>query len=260
MSAGPRPAYAWLFLAAGVACLLLLNLEFAPDWMAEDGEGGLDAGPSAVAEPTPRASEDLTPRIPAAARVPTIVARFGTESKEPLDDSGIKALATAMIEDHDSRVLLEGHSDTIGAEDFNHDLSLERANLVKNRLVALGVSEERVEVVGLGGTRPLHSDQPDAASVNRRVEVRWVGKSEFETRRKNPDVPRIPPGTVMPNVIAIDSGAALVPALRVDAGASPNVTNRVVDAGNTVGQIVADAGSSAPVVEPVRDLDAGDSL
>ena len=79
-----------------------------------------------------------------------------------------------MIEEHEAKVVLEGHSDQLGSDDMNHDLSLERANTVKARLVELGVSEERIETVGLGATHPLHSDMPDAASVNRRVEVKWI--------------------------------------------------------------------------------------
>jgi hypothetical protein len=177
-----RTAEFWLLLAVGVACLLLLNLGFAPDWLAEQGEEShlLEPKPEPLGSTSAAVSIEAgvraPPALPAAARVPTIVARFTSEAKEPVDESGIRALATAMIEDHDAKIVLEGHSDTIGPEDFNHDLSLERANLVKTRLVELGVSADRIETVGLGGTRPLHSDTPDATSVNRRVEVRWVAK------------------------------------------------------------------------------------
>jgi outer membrane protein OmpA-like peptidoglycan-associated protein len=208
--------------------LLLLNLEFAPSYIAAEPDA-VDASAPARLSPTATASEGPKARIPASARVPTIVARFGTTSKEPLDDSAIKELATAMIEDHDTRIVLEGHSDMIGADDFNHDLSLERANLVKARLVTLGVSEDRIETEGLGATHPLHSDIPDAPSVNRRVEVRWLGKAEHAPRRAPPSPP--PP----PFVAA--------PPRR------PNVGVR--DAGNTVGIIVVDAAASA------ADLDSG---
>lgn len=249
---GPsRPGLFWLLLAVGASCVLLLDLEFAPDYLTEDPFGQSDAGHVIVRpEPTTSASEgSKTQHIPAAARVPTIVARFGNESKEPVDDYGIKALATAMIEDHDTRVVLEGHSDTVGAEDFNHDLSLERANLVKNRVVAMGVSEERIETVGLGATHPLHSDSPDAASVNRRVEVRWVGRGEFESQRKNRDAPRLPPSAVVmpsPALVAVS-----------DAAAAPRDAGVVADAGNTVGNIVADAGGATVLAPLPAESDAG---
>jgi outer membrane protein OmpA-like peptidoglycan-associated protein len=211
----------------GGACLLLLNLEFAPAYITAEADA-VEAGAPARPSPTPTASEGPKSGIPASARVPTIVARFGNESKEPLDDSAIKALATAMIEDHDTRIVLEGHSDMIGADDFNHDLSLERANLVKARLITLGISEDRIETEGLGATHPLLSYIPDAASVNRRVEVRWLGKAEHARPRALPPAPVV-----------------VAPARKPVA--------RVVDAGNTVGIIVADAGTApAP-----GDSDAG---
>jgi OOP family OmpA-OmpF porin len=105
------------------------------------------------------------------------VARFDTEAKEPADLSGVRALAAAMIEDHSAVVVLEGHTDTRGNEDYNQKISLARAEWVKSRLVELGVSAERIQTVGLGATRPLRSDNIDAQAINRRVEVRWLGTS-----------------------------------------------------------------------------------
>lgn len=266
MSAGPsRPGHFWLFLALGVACLLTLNLEFAPDWLAEGDDTTADAAPApAKPEPTAQASDDAKKYLmPAAARVPTIVARFGNESKEPVDDLGIKALATAMIEDHDARIVLEGHSDTLGADDFNHDLSLERANLVKSHLVELGVSPSRIETVGLGATHPLHSDIPDAASVNRRVEVRWVGKgvidsgaSHAEWRRPAqmgapsvvpsfvPNAPSAPSAPVSAQAAVVPADAGRIAPLTPEAG----VASLAVDAGKAM---TIDAGSAAaePSVE-----------
>jgi outer membrane protein OmpA-like peptidoglycan-associated protein len=228
-----RPGLFWALVLLGVVCVLLLNLEFAPRYITADTEAA-DAGAPPKTSAAATSSESGKARIPASARVPTIVARFGNTSKEPLDDSAIKALATAMIEDHDTRIVLEGHSDMIGAEDYNHDLSLERANLVKARLVTLGVSEDRIETEGLGATHPLHSDIPDAGSVNRRVEVRWLGKAEHAPRRTRPAPP--PPS---PPAVVVPARKAAV---------------RVADAGNTVGITVADAGAAPPP----SDSDSGD--
>ena len=219
-SAPSPPSQFWLFLAVGVACLLLLNLEFAPDWIATDDTTHDLAEPRVVAEPTTKTTAEAPkrPSLSAAAQVPTIVARFGNESREPVDDSGIKALFSAMIEDHEARIVLEGHSDTIGSDDANHALSLARANLVRDRLVEMGVSPERIETVGLGGTRPLHSDMPDASSVNRRVEVRWVGRGydagRFDYRR--------------PPVASAMAMALAVP----DAATRPSVGTLASDAGS----------------------------
>ena len=185
---GPQRGLFLACLGVGVASLLLLDLHFAP--------AALEAAPAARAAPAPMSSRPalaglepapapLAPApsatatrvaLPASARVPTIVARFESQSKAPTDEAAIRALATAMIEEPEVKVALEGHSDTRGGGDYNHTISLARADWVKERLVALGVSAERIETVGLGATRPLRVDEANAQAVNRRVEVRWLGR------------------------------------------------------------------------------------
>ncbi len=190
--AGPQRRLFFACVLVGFASLLSLDLHFAPASLAANEAA--DAAPSSGSSntlPSSDAGPHLAARvvIPAPARVPTIVARFDTASKEPVDQTAIRALATAMIEDHDVTIVLEGHSDTRGGDDYNHKISLERADWVKGRLVELGVSAERIETVGLGATRPLRSDDPDAPSVNRRVEVRWLGN----VAREIAPPPKTPP-------------------------------------------------------------------
>lgn len=175
---GPQRGLFLACLAVGVGSLLLLDLYFAPAAIAVagadmDASTRVSAMPAPISEAGPRISAKVL--IPAPARVPTIVARFESRATEPTDETAVRALATAMIEDHDVTIVLEGHSDTRGGDDYNHTISLERATWVKTRLIELGVSPERIEAVGLGATRTLRSDEPDAQSVNRRVEVRWLG-------------------------------------------------------------------------------------
>jgi OOP family OmpA-OmpF porin len=190
--AGPQRGLFLACLGLGAYSLVTLNLQFAPLVLSGGSAGAIE--PARVVTPPqapsvrPRTNEEivdvppaepqatLKQALPAAARVPTIVAKFDSQAKEPSDLSGVRALATAMIEDHETSIVLEGHSDTLGGEDFNQTISLQRAEWVKSRLVELGVSPERIETVGLGATHPLRSDLPDAQAVNRRVEVRWVGR------------------------------------------------------------------------------------
>lgn len=69
----------------------------------------------------------------------------------------------------DKAVRIEGHTNAVGAEDYNRDLSQRRAEAVKQLLISNGVSEGRIEAVGLGFEKPRSSDR--RASVNRRVEI-----------------------------------------------------------------------------------------
>lgn len=69
-------------------------------------------------------------------------------------------------------VLIEGHTDNTGPEDFNVALSQKRADAVKNLLVAKGVSPDRITTKGYGLKNPVVSnDTPLGREQNRRVEV-----------------------------------------------------------------------------------------
>ncbi|MBX3225541.1 MAG: OmpA family protein [Labilithrix sp.] len=194
--AGPQRGLFLACLFVGIGSVLALDLHFAPQAISAESTPDTTPAPPARAPGAADGGAAMPAArvvIPAPARVPTIVARFESASKEPLDESAIRVLATAMIEDHDVTIVLEGHSDTRGGDDYNHTISLERATWVKSRLVALGVSAERIEAVGLGATRPLRSDDPDAPSVNRRVEVRWLGSATREASPPKPVVKAAPP-------------------------------------------------------------------
>jgi OOP family OmpA-OmpF porin len=228
--AGPRRGLFFACLLVGFGSLFALDLFFAPAAISADLAP--DAAPTtAPAGPTAPSADASAPVarvvIPAPARVPTIVARFDSASTEPADQAAIRALATAMIEDHDVTIVLEGHSDTRGGDDFNHTISLERANWVKSRLVALGVSADRIETVGLGATRPLRSDEPDAPSVNRRVEVRWLGSAARTEAPPSRPVPKSSPTREpvrAPRDASADGASAASPVAAPDAGVGPRVS------------------------------------
>lgn len=71
-----------------------------------------------------------------------------------------------------SKILLEGHTDGIGGENINIDLSCRRAKSIKESLVALGVNSLRIEISCEGKERPMASndDEVDGRELNRRVE------------------------------------------------------------------------------------------
>ena len=76
-------------------------------------------------------------------------------------------------------VLIEGHTDARGADDYNLKLSQARAASVERWLVAKGkVADARITTKGLGETRPKApnekpdgSDDPAGRQANRRVEI-----------------------------------------------------------------------------------------
>ena len=79
---------------------------------------------------------------------------------------GIKLLAPR------STVTVEGHTDAVGSDAYNLDLSRSRAQAVRDYLVQHhGIDVARLKAVGYGEDRPLEDADPYAA-VNRRVQFR----------------------------------------------------------------------------------------
>lgn len=70
-------------------------------------------------------------------------------------------------------VIVEGHTDSVGGREFNLNLSLRRAQSVKNFLVHNGARASLISIDGYGYSRPVASnDTPEGRQRNRRVEVR----------------------------------------------------------------------------------------
>jgi outer membrane protein OmpA-like peptidoglycan-associated protein len=84
----------------------------------------------------------------------------------------LNKLAAFLDEYADRSVLIEGHTDNVGSEDSNFNLSQRRADSVKSYLVELGVQSERLSTSGLGEGSPVAgNDTATGRQQNRRVEV-----------------------------------------------------------------------------------------
>lgn len=70
------------------------------------------------------------------------------------------------------RVLIEGHTDSVGSASYNIELSYARAESVRSHLETLGVPPERMETRGYAFERPAASNRDDEGrSLNRRAEI-----------------------------------------------------------------------------------------
>ena len=90
----------------------------------------------------------------------------------------IRQLATALKSEQlaSFHFLVEGHTDSTGTKDYNMVLSKKRAEAVRDDLVRrFGIERGRLDVAGLGPTRPLNPDDP-ANPANRRVQVVNIGQ------------------------------------------------------------------------------------
>lgn len=99
---------------------------------------------------------------------------FATDSAtlQPGARSKLRQLADVMIRYPRTVVQVNGHTDSTGADDYNMQLSVRRADAVADALVANGVSSGRVRVRGLGETLPVADNRNEAGrQQNRRVEI-----------------------------------------------------------------------------------------
>jgi outer membrane protein OmpA-like peptidoglycan-associated protein len=67
---------------------------------------------------------------------------------------------------------VEGHTDSVGGEEYNQRLSEQRAASVRDYLVQNGISMNNVTAIGFGKTKPVASnDNASGRQQNRRVEL-----------------------------------------------------------------------------------------
>ena len=72
-----------------------------------------------------------------------------------------------------------GHTDSIGSESYNRQLSLRRAQSVASYLESQGVQRVRMEVIGMGETRPISDNTTEAGRArNRRLELILIPLTE----------------------------------------------------------------------------------
>ena len=92
------------------------------------------------------------------------------QAKEELDK-----LVTLLEEYPDASLIVDGHTDATGTEEYNQWLSEKRAESVKKYAVDKGLAEGRITTHGYGQTKPIAENKtPEGRQKNRRVEVTIV--------------------------------------------------------------------------------------
>ena len=86
--------------------------------------------------------------------------------------ANVEKLAQIFKQNADTNLTIIGHTDDVGKDDYNLQLSSRRANAVVDYLVANGVSRSRLTSKGMGETQPKAPNTTDEnRSKNRRVEI-----------------------------------------------------------------------------------------
>jgi OOP family OmpA-OmpF porin len=91
-----------------------------------------------------------------------------TEANKPVLDVAIERLAVCP----EIRITVGGHTDAIGSEAYNNDLSYRRAAATRNYLVEGGIDASRLEAEGFGELVPIApNDSAEGRARNRRVDL-----------------------------------------------------------------------------------------
>jgi outer membrane protein OmpA-like peptidoglycan-associated protein len=105
--------------------------------------------------------------------LPGIYFAFNSAVLEPASDPAIVTLAGLLARHPDWTATVEGHTDSIGSATRNQELSAERAEVVRTRLVTRhGIDGHRLRASGRGASSPRESNATiEGRARNRRVEV-----------------------------------------------------------------------------------------
>ena len=112
---------------------------------------------------------------------------FGFDSSKltPNSRENVSDLAKTLNKYDDTDILIQGHTDSKGTEDYNQELSEERATSVTNLLTDLNVSGKRITTVGYGETMPVADNSTEEGRrLNRRVEVAIYANNRLKRAAK----------------------------------------------------------------------------
>jgi outer membrane protein OmpA-like peptidoglycan-associated protein len=97
---------------------------------------------------------------------------FNSSALRSSSRATLDRLATNFAQYPDNEVSIEGHTDSVGTEDYNQRLSEQRAATVADYLIERGVPNTNVIVYGYGEMQPkATNDTPEGRQLNRRVEI-----------------------------------------------------------------------------------------
>jgi outer membrane protein OmpA-like peptidoglycan-associated protein len=101
----------------------------------------------------------------------------------------IQVIGDVLREFPQARIRIEGHADKRGPEDFNLELSLKRADAVRDFLLeCCGLDPDRISTIGYGESRPLATgDSPTELAMNRRVEFRILNPEALRSTSLQPE-------------------------------------------------------------------------
>jgi outer membrane protein OmpA-like peptidoglycan-associated protein len=104
---------------------------------------------------------------------------FDSASLNPQFMPALNKMAATLAEFDKTVIEVAGHTDNVGSDTYNHQLSERRSLSVADYLSSSGVSRARMVTIGAGESHPVASNDTDAGRAqNRRVEITIVPVTE----------------------------------------------------------------------------------
>jgi outer membrane protein OmpA-like peptidoglycan-associated protein len=104
--------------------------------------------------------------------MPDVLFDFNKYTLKPDARERLARISGIILAYPDLKLEIEGHTDAIGTDEYNQQLSDKRADTVRGYLVSSGVTPDHVSAVGLGKANPVADNSTSAGrKLNRRVEM-----------------------------------------------------------------------------------------
>jgi outer membrane protein OmpA-like peptidoglycan-associated protein len=111
---------------------------------------------------------------------------FNSADVLPAGRENLRQLAQSLQRYPGTEVLIVGHTDNVGSDAYNLQLSQRRAESAKSYLVSMGIPAERIRTAGKGESEPIASNETEAGrQQNRRVEVAIFASEQYRQQILN---------------------------------------------------------------------------
>ena len=110
---------------------------------------------------------------------------FNSSAVKPTAQQNLQNLAQSLDRYPGTNLLIAGHTDSVGTDAYNQQLSERRARAAADYLMSQGVAAGRLQTVGMGEAEPVAPNDTDTGRAqNRRVEVAIYANEQLQSQAK----------------------------------------------------------------------------
>jgi outer membrane protein OmpA-like peptidoglycan-associated protein len=118
-----------------------------------------------------------------------ILFAVNSSTLEPIAKTNIRKLGVILNKYPDTNILVTGHTDFDGTEQYNQSLSEGRAKSVSGYIMSRGINSHRLSVIGLGEGEPVATNETtEGKKLNRRVEIAIFANEDLKDAAERGDL------------------------------------------------------------------------